>query len=132
MVSALAVMWSSSPAMNSACVPPPREKQNFPQFPCSAVIAVDRLIHGVGVDLAGSVAVDRRSDMAEQLGQLRLVVGAHAFARGAALGFGAHDQDATVFRSGRVLALGLIGRHGPPGRSSGRCPVPRTSESLTD
>jgi hypothetical protein len=44
---------------------------------------MDRLIHGIGVDLADAVAVDRCLDVAEQLGQLRLVVGADPFPRGA-------------------------------------------------
>jgi integrase len=33
MVSALPAMWSSRPAMNSAWLPPPREKQNFQSSP---------------------------------------------------------------------------------------------------
>jgi hypothetical protein len=61
------------------------------------VVAVDRLIRGIGVDLAGAVAVDLRPDVAEQSGQPRLVVGAHAFTRGAPFGFGGHDRDGTVF-----------------------------------
>jgi hypothetical protein len=32
------------------------------------------------------------------------VVGAHAFARGAPLGFGGHDRDGTVFQPGRPSA----------------------------
>jgi hypothetical protein len=34
-------------------------------------------------------------DVAEKYGQLRFVVGAHAFARGTPLGFGAHIQTVT-------------------------------------
>src|SRR4029077_15266393 len=56
-----------------------------------AVVVLDRLIHGVGVDLAGAVAVDRCLDVAEQFGQLRLVVGADPFTRGAPFSFRAHD-----------------------------------------
>ena len=79
--------------MNSAWVPPPPwAKQNFPQFCGGPVVVVDGLIHGVGVDLAGAVSADGCPDVAEQLGQLRLVVRAHAFARGAPSGFGADDR----------------------------------------
>jgi hypothetical protein len=42
--------------------------------------------------------------VAEKSGQLRFVVGAHAFARGAPLGFGGHDRDGTVFQPGRPSA----------------------------
>jgi hypothetical protein len=52
------------------------------------VVVVDRLIHGAGIDLAVPVAVDRRGDVAEQPGQLRLIVGAHPFAGGAPFGTG--------------------------------------------
>src|ERR1700749_1598539 len=68
------------------------------------MVVVDRLIRGIGVDLAGAVAVDLRSDVAEKFGQLRFVVGAHAFARGTPLGFGGHDRDGTVYRPGRPQA----------------------------
>lgn len=50
------------------------------------------------VDLAGAVAVDLCPDVAEKSGQLRFVVGAHAFAGGTTLGFGGHDPDGTVFQ----------------------------------
>jgi len=52
------------------------------------VLVVDCLIRGIGVDLAGSVAVDLCPDAAEKPGQLRFVVGTHAVARGAPLGQG--------------------------------------------
>lgn len=39
--------------------------------------------------------------MAEKSGQPRLVVDAHAFARGAAFGFGGRDRDGTVSQPGR-------------------------------
>jgi hypothetical protein len=68
------------------------------------VVVVDGLIRGMGVDLAGAVAVDLCPDVAEKSGQLRFVVGAHAFARGAPLGFGGHDRDGTVFQPGRPSA----------------------------
>jgi hypothetical protein len=55
------------------------------------VVVVDRLIHGIGVDLAGAVTVDRCPDVAEQFGQLRLVVGADPFTRGAPFGILRHD-----------------------------------------
>src|SRR5579859_3607243 len=60
------------------------------------VVVVDRFIRGIGVDLAGAVAVDLCPDVAEQSGQLRFVVVAHAFARGAPLSLGGHDRDGTV------------------------------------
>jgi hypothetical protein len=76
----------------------------LPQFCGGTVVVVDRLIRGIGVDLAGAVAVDLCRDAAEKSGQLRFVVGAHAFARGAPLGFGGHDPDGTVFQPGRPSA----------------------------
>jgi hypothetical protein len=63
----------------------------LPQFCGGPVVVVDRLIHGIGVDLPGAVAVGRCPDVAEQSGELRLVVGADPFLRGAPFGFGAHD-----------------------------------------
>jgi hypothetical protein len=48
----------------------------LPEFCGSTVVVVDGLIYGIGVDLAGAVAVERCPDVAEQFGQLRLVVGA--------------------------------------------------------
>ena len=68
------------------------------------MVVVDRLIHGIGIDLAGAVAVDRCRNMGQQLGQLRLVVGAHAFACGAPFGTGAHDRDGTVSQPDRARA----------------------------
>jgi hypothetical protein len=55
----------------------------LPQFCGGPVVAVDGLIHCIGVGLAGAVAVDRCSDVAEQSDELRLVVGADPFLRGA-------------------------------------------------
>src|SRR5580700_2042352 len=52
------------------------------------------------------VAVDLCPDVAKKSVQLRFVVGAHAFARGAPLGFGGHDPDGTVFQPGRPSAKG--------------------------
>src|SRR5579862_9023845 len=75
----------------------------LPQFCGGTVVVVDRLIRVIGVDLAGAVAVDLCPDVAEKSGQLRFVVGAHAFARGAPLGFGGHDPDGTVFQTGPAL-----------------------------
>src|ERR1700746_1613033 len=69
----------------------------LPEFCGGTVVAVDRLIRGLGVDLAGTGAVDLCPDVSEKSGQLRLVVGAHAFTRGAPFGFGGHDRDGTVF-----------------------------------
>jgi hypothetical protein len=76
----------------------------LPQFCGGTVVVVDRLIRGIGIDLAGAVAVDLCPDVAEKSGQLRFVVGAHAFARGAALGFGGHDPDGTLFHLGQPSA----------------------------
>jgi hypothetical protein len=45
----------------------------------------------------------------EEVGQLRLVVGVHAFACGAPFGFGGHDRDGTVFQSGRPRPGSLAG-----------------------
>jgi hypothetical protein len=76
----------------------------LPQFRGGTVVVADRLIRGVGVDLAGAVAVDLCPDVAGKSCQLRFVVGAHAFARGAPLGFGGHAPDGTVFQPGRPWA----------------------------
>jgi len=70
----------------------------------------DRLIRGIGVDLAGAVAVDLCPDVAEKSGQLRFVVGAHAFAGGATLGLGGHDPHGTVFQRARPQP-GLTSRY---------------------
>ena len=69
----------------------------LPQFRGGTVVVVDRLIGGVGVGLPGAVAADLGRDVAKKSGQLRFVVGAHAFACGAPLGFGDHDPDGTGF-----------------------------------
>jgi hypothetical protein len=90
MASAPAVMRSRRPAMNSAWVPR-RGRSRTSRVRGGPVVVLDRLIHGVGVDLAGAVAVDRCLDVAEQFGQLRLVVGADPFTRGAPFSFRAHD-----------------------------------------
>jgi hypothetical protein len=68
----------------------------LPQCCGGPVVVVDGLIHGIGVDLAGALTAGRCPDVAEQSGELRLVVGADPFMRGAPFGFGAHD--ATVPR----------------------------------
>ena len=105
----------------------------LPQFCGGTVVVVDRLIRGIGVDLAGAVAVDLCPDMAEKSGQLRFVVGAHAFARGAPLSFGGHDPDGTVFQPGRVPARAhqQISRDGCDQQSS-RCAtiVPEAEQTL--
>ncbi len=56
---------------NSAWLPAAGEAE-LPEFPGVAVVVVDRLIYGAGVDIADPVAVDRRCDVAEQPGHLRL------------------------------------------------------------
>ena len=47
----------------------------LPEFCGGTVVVVDRLIRGIGVDLAGAVAVGLCPEVAEKPGQLRLVVG---------------------------------------------------------
>jgi hypothetical protein len=59
----------------------------LPQFCGGPVVVADGLIHGIGAGHAGAAAVDRCPDMAEQSGQLRLVVGADPFIRRAPFGF---------------------------------------------
>ena len=63
----------------------------LPEFCGGTVVAVDRLIRGIGVDLAGTVAVDRNRDVFDELTQSRLVVGGYAFARGPAFGLRPHS-----------------------------------------
>jgi hypothetical protein len=70
----------------------------LPEFCGGAVVVVNRLIHGKGVELAGAVAVDRRGDMGEQLGELCLVVGADPFARGVPFGPGTDGREGTAFQ----------------------------------
>ena len=77
---------------------PAAGEAELPEFAGGAAIVVDRFVNGVGVDLAGAVAIDRCRDVAEQFGQLRLMVSTHAFARGVPFGLGAHHQDGTVFQ----------------------------------
>ncbi len=50
----------------------------LPQFCGGTVVVVDYLIRGIGVDLAGAVAVDLCPYVVEKSGQLRFVVGARA------------------------------------------------------
>ncbi len=69
----------------------------LPQFRGGTVVMVDCLIRGIGVDLAGALAVDPCADAAEKSGQLRFVVGAHAFARGAPLGLVAMTRTVPCF-----------------------------------
>ena len=71
MVSASAVMRSRMPAQTRRGCPAAGEAE-LPEFPGVAVVVVDGLIYGAGVDLADPVVVDRRCDVAEQPGQLRL------------------------------------------------------------
>jgi hypothetical protein len=100
----------------------------LPEFCGGPVVVVDRLIHGIGVDLAGAVTVDRCPDVAEQFGQLRLVVGADSFTRGAPFSIRGHD--------GTVPCPGQADRGpGSPAvlmqaRRSTRCPVPPNQRSL--
>ena len=56
------------------------------------MIVVDRLIDGVGIDLAGAVAVDRYRDVLDKMGQLRLVIPGYAFARCPAFGLSTHGE----------------------------------------
>lgn len=74
----------------------------LPQLAASSVIVVDRLVEGVGVDLAGAVAVKRIRDVFEELGQSRLVVGGYAFTRGPAFGLRPHSE--TIPRSRAIVA----------------------------
>ena len=74
----------------------------LPQLARSPVIVVDALVDGVGVDLAGAVAVERGRNVFDELGQLRLVVGGYAFTRGPA--FGLRPHSGTIPRSAVVVA----------------------------
>jgi hypothetical protein len=53
----------------------------FPQLSCGAVVVVDRLIDGVGVELAGAVTVEHVRDVCDERAEAGLVVRRHAFAR---------------------------------------------------
>jgi len=70
---------------------PTAGEAEFPEFPGGAMVVVDRLVQGAGVDLASPVMIDRRHDVRKQFGKLRLVVGDHTFAGGMPFGLGAHD-----------------------------------------
>jgi hypothetical protein len=63
------------------------------------------------------------------------VVGAHAFARGAPLGFGGHDPDGTVFQPGRPspgLSSGYRARAVISSRHAGRLLFQRLSKPSAD
>ncbi len=60
---------------------PATGEAELPEFCGGPVVVVDRLIHGIGIDLAGAVAVDRCPNVVEQFCQPRLVVGADPFTR---------------------------------------------------
>ena len=68
----------------------------LPQLAGSSVIVVDRLVDGVGVDLAGAVALERGRNVFDKRGQLRLV-GGYAIAHGPA--FGLRPHSGTIPRS---------------------------------
>jgi hypothetical protein len=86
---------------------------------------VDGLIRGIGIDLAGAVAVGRCPDVAEQSGQLRLVVGADLFMRGAPFGF-APRCDGTALQPDRPRAWAH-----QPYRAGSRAAVPGALASAT-
>ena len=48
-----------------AQAPAPRAKQGLPEFGVGPVVVVDRLIHGIGVDLVGAVAGRSLPDMSQ-------------------------------------------------------------------
>jgi hypothetical protein len=74
--------------------------------------------------VAASQSHVRNRDVAEQLGQLRLVVGAHPFAGGSPSGRGARDRDSTVFRPDRARVAGAAS-----GESTGR-PIVSASQRI--
>jgi hypothetical protein len=77
----------------------------LPEFCGGAVVVVDRLIHGRGVDLAGAVAADRCPEVAEQFGQLRLVAGADPFTQ-RAVRLSRPRWDGTVFQPAPAAGRG--------------------------
>ena len=81
----------------------------LPQLCGGTMVVVDRLIRGIGVDLAGTVAVDLCPDVAKKSGQLRFVVGAHAF--------GAARRSALVAMTRTVPCFNRVGPR--PGLTSG-------------
>jgi hypothetical protein len=64
----------------------------FPQLTGCPMIVVDRLVNGVGVDLAGTVTVDRDRDVFDEFTQPRLVIAVHGFPGGPALGLRSHSE----------------------------------------
>ncbi len=56
------------------------------------MIVVDRLVDGVSVDLASTVAVDRNRDVFDELTQPRLVIAGHGFPGGPAFGLRSHSE----------------------------------------
>jgi hypothetical protein len=79
----------------------------LPQLAGRPVIVVDRLVDGVGVDLAGAVAVERGRNVFDELTQSRLMIGGYAFARGSAFGLRSPQRDDTA-TSCRLLPLTLL------------------------
>jgi hypothetical protein len=100
MGSARVVVRSRRLAMNSAWGAAAVGEAELPRFCGGPVVVVDGLIHGIGVDLATAVAVDRCADVAEQSAELRVVVGADPFMRGA-VRLSWPRCDGTVLRPGR-------------------------------
>jgi len=75
---------------------PTAGEAKLPQLLGGAVVMVDCLIDSEGIDLAGSVTIDRRGNVGQQFGQLCLVVGAHPFAGGVPFGLVPMIWDATL------------------------------------
>jgi hypothetical protein len=59
----------------------------LPEFAGSSLIVVERLVNGVGVELADAVALERGRNVFDEFGESRLVIGGYAFARGLSLPF---------------------------------------------
>jgi len=87
-----------------------------PQCCGGPVVVVDGLIHGIGIGLAGAVAAGRCPDVAEQSGELRVVVAADPFTGGAPFGFGAQMRR---YRAAARPAAGLGSPAVPCGKPGG-------------
>ena len=64
----------------------------LPQLASCALVVVQHLVHFVGIQRAGTPAVDRHCDVPYQFFQARLMVGGHALASGTPRSFVTHTQ----------------------------------------
>ena len=77
------------------------------------MVVVDRFVDGVGVGLAGAVAVDRHRNMFDEFTQLRFVIVGNRFPGSLALSLGSHNETVPTVRgvSCHVHPAGMVLRN---------------------